>query len=67
MSSSDLQRRLLVTALQRVQSSWKTDSYTGTTASSCLLSEPEIRYYIYLCQPIDTVLHGFMHKAMAVW
>ena len=49
MSSSDFERRLLVTA-HRVQPIWKTDSYSGSTASSGLLSKPEIRYYVYLCQ-----------------
>jgi hypothetical protein len=66
MSSSDFQRRLLVTALRRVQPSWKSDSYSGTTASSRLLLKPEIRYCVYLCRPIDPILYGFMHKAMAL-
>ena len=65
MSSSDFQRRLPVTAL-RVQPTWKTDSYSAMTASSPLLSKPEIRYYVHLCQPTDPVLYGFMHKAMAL-
>jgi len=66
MSSSDFEGRLLVTVLQRGQPSRKTDSHSGTTASSRLLSKPEIRYYVYLCQPIDPVLQGFMYKAMAL-
>jgi len=65
MSSSDFELRLLVTAL-RIQPTRKTDSYSGTTASSRLLSKPEIRYYVYLCQPKDPVPHGFMHKAMVL-
>lgn len=53
--------------LPHVQPSWKNESYICRTASSRLLSKPEIRYYVYLCQPINPVLHGFMHKAMALW